>query len=66
MALTAEQIALMEEHFLLDNPQAGKSDEVYADPEYAEAERTLELDDRGAKARAEPELAPIEIELAGV
>ncbi len=59
--LTAEQVGMMQEHMLLDNPDLAKKAEVYADPGYEEAEKTLSTDDRAAKARAEPELVPIEL-----
>ena len=51
----------MQEHFLLDNPELAKKAEVYIDPGYDDAEKTLTVDDRAAKARAEPELAPVDI-----
>jgi hypothetical protein len=60
--LTDEQIGTMQEHYLLDHPELAKKAEVYADPGYEDAEKTLTVDDRAAKARAEPELAPVEIE----
>ncbi len=59
--LTVEQIGLMQEHVLLDNPELTKKAEVYVDHGYEDAEKTLSTDDRAAKAKAEPELAPIEI-----
>lgn len=60
--LTAEQIGLMQENFLLDNPALAKQAEVYADPGYEDAERSLTVDDRATKAKAEPELAPAEVD----
>lgn len=59
--LTEEQFALMHEHLLLDNPELAKKAEAYADPGYDAAEKALAVDDRAAKAKAEPELAPIDV-----
>lgn len=59
--LTDEQIGLFQEHILIDNPELAKKAEVYNDPGYEQSEKTLSVDDRAAKARAEPELAPIDI-----
>jgi hypothetical protein len=58
--LTDEQIGLICAHVELDNPQV-KTAEVYADPGYEDAEKTLTTDDRAAKARLDPELDAIEI-----
>lgn len=59
--LTTEQVGLMQEHLLLDHPELAKKAEAYSDPGYEESEKTLSVDDRAAKARAEPELAPVDV-----
>lgn len=60
--LTAEQVGLMQEHFVLDHPELAKKSEVYIDHGYEESEKTLSVDDRAEKAKGEPELAPVEID----
>jgi hypothetical protein len=61
--LTAEQMELMQEHFIIDHPELAKTAESFRDPGYEKAEHNLTTidDDRAEKAKAEPELAPIEI-----
>ena len=52
---------MIQENFILDNPELAKKAESYVDPGYEDAERTLTVDDRAARAKLEPELKPIEI-----
>lgn len=62
-ALTEEQMFLMWENYLVDNPDIEKKmTEVYQDPEYATAEKHLDVDQRALDARREPELRSVEVE----
>jgi hypothetical protein len=62
-SLTDEQLLLMWEHYLVDNPDLEKrASEIYQDPHYEQSEAALSTDDRAAQAREEPELEPVEIE----
>ena len=59
-ALTEEQVFLMREHQLVDDPELDKQNsDMFTDPEYERAEQNLDVDQRAMDAREEPDLRPI-------
>ena len=61
--LTSEQVDLLYQHYLLDNPEVEKHAEVFSDPGYEEAEKAMLVDARSVAAKGEPELDNIEVEV---
>lgn len=61
-ALTEEQKFLLWENHLVDHPEIEKRmAEVFEDPEYEKAEKSLDVDQRAMDAREEPDLKPNEV-----
>jgi hypothetical protein len=53
-------------HYLMDNPKLADLAEVFRDPGYEAAEKDMLVDQRALEAKAEPVLAPVEVDVVPV